>query len=238
MTSSSKDRTAGSHPPVRRAQNAAVPSPAVPPEAASPRGAGGTAGASPNAPVQEAPRHPSSPSPPLCEGDGSRGAREEGPGIVSRTGAGLAPAESPPGSARPHAALPGGSTWTIELPAGLELLSLNGREHYYARHRLYQSLKQAAWAMVLKAKLPRLQRVTVTVVYDPPDRRHRDADNLAPTLKALVDGLVASGRIGAGVPLRPGQGDDSRYVAAVTMEIGPEPYPRGRLRLIICEVAP
>lgn len=145
--------------------------------------------------------------------------------------------QTPAGGAPERASvLSAGQGWTIELPAGLALLSLNDRDHWATRNRTYQSLKKAAWAMTLNARMPRLERVTVTLVYDPPDRRHRDADNLAATLKAVVDGIVASGRIGPGVPARPGLGDDSRYVPAVSMEISGETFPRGRLRIIVREV--
>ncbi len=147
------------------------------------------------------------------------------------------PALDPPGGAAVTGPVPsGGTTWTIELPPGLKLLSANGREHYMARHRIYQEIKKAAWAMTVKARIPRLGRVEIQGIYDPPDRRHRDADNLAASLKAVIDGIVASGRIGPGVPARPGLGDDSRYVAAVSMTIGEQVYPQGRLRILIHEV--
>lgn len=136
-----------------------------------------------------------------------------------------APAE---GARTPDAAPPAGTTYTIGLPAGLALLSLNGREHYMARHRAYQSLKKSAWAMILNARVPRLRRVEITAVYDPPDRRQRDPDNIAASLKPCVDALVAARVIPS---------DDSRYVTSVRCEIGAQVYPRGRLRLIIREVA-
>jgi hypothetical protein len=103
------------------------------------------------------------------------------------------------------------------------------------RYRKAKVLKDAAIVMTRKAKVPRLERVHVTVVYDPPDGRHRDADNLSPSGKALVDGfalvaLPAYGKRGQ-VP-----GDDSRHVAGVLYEIGPETFPRGRLRMIITDL--
>lgn len=169
---------------------------------------------------------------------GAEGGCESPPGLPAapRTAAVIPPfavavrgtPETPPGGARPHAAPPGGSTWEIELPAGLKLLSLNGREHYMVRNRTYQSLKKAAWAMTVNARVPRLERVEITAVYDPPDRRQRDPDNLAASLKPCVDALVAARVI---------PNDDSRYVAGVSCEIGERIYPRGRLRLIIREVA-
>jgi hypothetical protein len=139
-------------------------------------------------------------------------------------------AQSPEGGASEHApASPSGSTartWTMELPAGLGLLSLNGREHWAARNRAAQALKKAAWAMTVSAKVPRLERIGVRVLYDPPDRRRRDHDNLAATLKPLIDGIVAAGVVGD---------DDTGHVAPPRCEITGTVYPRGRLRIVITE---
>ena len=37
--------------------------------------------------------------------------------------------------------------WTLELPAGLKVLSLNGRIHWSEQRRRAAELKKAAWAM-------------------------------------------------------------------------------------------
>jgi crossover junction endodeoxyribonuclease RusA len=124
---------------------------------------------------------------------------------------------------------PGPRTFTIALPAGLKLLSLNGREHWSERARRTESLKKAAWAMTLQAKIPRLDRVSVVVEYQPPDHRRRDADNPAPSAKACIDGIVAAGVLT----------DDAcpRYVTGIQSTIG-EPYPKGRLVIHLTEVLP
>ena len=118
---------------------------------------------------------------------------------------------------------------TIELPAGLDLLSPNQRLHWAERNRRFQVLKKAAWAMALKDHVPRLEHASVVVEYQPPDRRRRDADN-TPTAsgKPCLDGLVAA---------RVLPGDDSRHVIQVAYRIG-EPYPRGRLVLHLKEGPP
>ena len=125
--------------------------------------------------------------------------------------------------------------WEIILPAGLEVLSLNGREHWAARNRKVQALKDAAIVMTRKAGVPQLEYVEFTVIYDPPDGRHRDPDNLVASAKAAIDGAawVVLPHYGK---RRPIAGDDSRHVARVSCEIGPEPFPRGRLRMIITEL--
>jgi len=145
----------------------------------------------------------------------------------------------PPGAGRPLPDAPGvkpdpggapqapGRTFTIALPPGLALLSLNDRGHWAARYRRSEALKKAAWAMALQAKIPRLERVSITAEYQPPDRRHRDADNPVASVKAAIDGIVAAGILPS---------DESpRYVASVTCSIG-EPYPKGRLVLHLAEL--
>ena len=151
------------------------------------------------------------------------------------------PAGSPQDTAgtaeRTDAAVPAARTWTIELPAGMKLLGQNDRLHYMERHRRSEVIKKAAWATALKAKPAYLERVNVTLVYDPPNpSRDRDPDNLSPTLKPVIDGITLAGKIGKHIPGRRGSGDDARYVVHAGCEISDQPYPRGRLRVIICEV--
>ena len=155
-----------------------------------------------------------------------------GAGATSRAqapGRGRAP-QTPAREGRPSSATRAGTTtgrtFTIALPAGLKLLSLNDRLHFGERHRRTQDLKRAACVMALSKKIPRLERVSVVVEYQPRDRRHRDADNIAASAKALIDGL----RAGKILPE-----DDSRHVTEVTCRIG-EPYPLGRLVLHLTEV--
>lgn len=142
-----------------------------------------------------------------------------------------------PGGGEPSANADGSSSllpgqarsWTIVLPAGLPLLSLNGRIHHMERYRRSQALKKAAWAMTLKGKVPRLERISVVVEYQPPDEsRRRDADNVpAASGKACVDGIVAAGVV---------PDDESpRYVAEIKNRVGPV-YPKGRLVLYVTEV--
>jgi hypothetical protein len=121
-------------------------------------------------------------------------------------------------------------TWVLELPAGMKTLSLNQRLHWAERNRRNAALKQAAWALARNAKIPRLERASVVVEYQPPDRRHRDADNAATASgKACIDGIVAAGVL---------EDDESpRFITQVTYRIG-ERHPHGRLVLTIAEVMP
>jgi hypothetical protein len=82
--------------------------------------------------------------------------------------------------------------------------------------------------MALHDKVPRMERVSILAEYQPPpDGRRRDADNPIASVKALIDGIVKAGVLA----------DDEcpRYVTSVTCRIG-EPYPRGRLVLVLTEV--
>jgi crossover junction endodeoxyribonuclease RusA len=143
-------------------------------------------------------------------------------------GPGMAPV--PAGSALDaDGALPDrpGRTYTLALPPGLKLLSLNDRIHFSERYRRSEALKKAAWAMAIHRKVPRLERVSIVVEYQPRDRRLRDPDNIAASAKAAIDGCRAAGVLPQ---------DDSRHVTEVICRIG-EPYPLGRLVLHLTEVA-
>jgi Holliday junction resolvase RusA-like endonuclease len=94
-----------------------------------------------------------------------------------------------------------------------------------ARHRTFQTLKTAAWAMLKNARVPRLDRVTICAVYDPPDNRRRDPDNLV--VKPFVDAVVAAGIL---------PDDDKRHVAWAHFEISEDIRRPSRVRLIITEV--
>lgn len=119
--------------------------------------------------------------------------------------------------------------FVIELPAGLKVLSLNDRLHWAEKNRRAQALKKAAWVMALKQRIPHLERAAIAVEYQPPDRRHRDADNAATASgKACIDGIVAAGVLA--------DDESPRYVTGVTYTVGP-PFPKGRLVLRITEAA-
>jgi hypothetical protein len=139
--------------------------------------------------------------------------------------------ERPEGSVLGGCALSSGfqaRAWVIEMPPGLALLSLNQRLHWAERNRRAQALKKAAWAMALNRKVPHLERASVVVEYQPPDRRHRDADNAATASgKPCIDGLVAAGVLN----------DDEcpRYITSVAYTVG-APFPKGRLVLHVTEV--
>jgi crossover junction endodeoxyribonuclease RusA len=85
------------------------------------------------------------------------------------------------------------TTWRLDLPIARPI-SLNGRYgHWAAQRRDSNALRDAVTVLARAARIPRLERFTVELHYEPRDNRRRDVDNLIPTLKHVVDGLVAAG---------------------------------------------
>lgn len=119
-----------------------------------------------------------------------------------------------------------GRTWTIEMPAGQQLLNANQRLHHMAKHRITKQLRHDAYNLALYARIPRLERARIDCYYEPPDRRTRDAANWHDTAKPLVDGLVDAGVL---------DDDDSTRLEGPFMHIG-EVYPLGRIVLHITEL--
>ncbi|MFJ3793948.1 hypothetical protein [Kitasatospora sp. NPDC090091] len=82
----------------------------------------------------------------------------------------------------------------VALPAGLDLLNANQRQHHQAKARLVKEIRTAAWAAARSARLPRLERAHILYVVHPNSvSRRRDPGNWAPSAKAAVDGLVDAG---------------------------------------------
>jgi hypothetical protein len=174
------------------------------------------------------------------------------PGLTAAT-AGAGPDRLPagPGTSAAHRGVPGthapvppagsvppekgggtgsalGRVFTLELPAGLELVNANKRyPHPAVRGRVVAEIRKAAWAMALHDKLPPLERVQIIVEYQPARvTRSRDGGNWAPSGKAAIDGLRDA---------RVLEDDDSSRVMLESYRIG-QPHPRGRLVLYILEV--
>lgn len=88
-----------------------------------------------------------------------------------------------------------------DLPWSTPPISLNDRGHWRARAKKVKDVRADAKILAMAAHLPRnLSHVTVQLVYQPRDRRRRDADNLVGTLKAICDGLVDYGMVDDDTP--------------------------------------
>ena len=138
--------------------------------------------------------------------------------------------EGPAGTAR---------TWTIELPPGTPIITGNNRMDRYARNRRVQDLKDTVAAVArCRLNIPQLGHVAITTTYYSPPRLKRqrhpfasdaisDHDGIAPTAKALIDGLVMCGVL---------RGDTKRWVRSGTCVLADETHPRGQIVLTITEV--
>lgn len=84
-------------------------------------------------------------------------------------------------------------TWRIHLPYRTPPLTLNQRLHHMAEYRIKEAVKGATILLAKQARIPRLKAITAELVWLKGDNRQADADNIAPTLKPCLDGLVAAG---------------------------------------------
>lgn len=86
-------------------------------------------------------------------------------------------------------------SWPVLLPYRRPPLSLNQKLHHMAEYRLKQRLKADTQLVVRAARVPSMKAVTAELVWFKGDNRRADADNIAPTLKPVLDGMVAAGVI-------------------------------------------
>lgn len=81
---------------------------------------------------------------------------------------------------------------TFNIPRDL-LLTSNQRHHWTKRSRATKTLRAMGYHITKQARLKPMQRARLIVTVAWPNRRRRDVSNLAPTIKALVDGSVDAG---------------------------------------------
>lgn len=118
--------------------------------------------------------------------------------------------------------------YTIELPAGLELLTLNQRLAWQVQRAHARAIRQAAMICARNAKLPQLDRVHIYCWIRPkPLTRTRDASNWSLSAKPAVDGLVD-----AKVLIN----DDNEHVTGPDMRMADERVKGGQIVLEIREV--
>jgi len=84
-------------------------------------------------------------------------------------------------------------TWSLSLPYRRPPLNLNQRLHHMAEYRIKTQLKQDIILLARAHKIPRLAAVTAELVWFKGDNRVADSDNISPTLKPCLDGLVSAG---------------------------------------------
>jgi hypothetical protein len=103
-------------------------------------------------------------------------------------------------------------TWTFELTG--PALNANHRLHWRQERERKAAWRDAAQQMarsVVGARPPRLERASVSIVWVPPDARERDAENIAPVAKSVVDGIVRAGLL---------VDDSSRHIFGPNLSVG------------------
>lgn len=83
------------------------------------------------------------------------------------------------------------TTATLYLPWPNKVLSPNARVHWGKLSIAKRAAKAEAYYIVRAARLMNIKASTLTVrvQFFPPDRRHRDTDNMLASCKAAFDGL-------------------------------------------------
>lgn len=77
-----------------------------------------------------------------------------------------------------------------------EMLTANDKMHWGARARITKQLRRRGYMLGREGRgvdILCLQRARVEFEFAYPDRRRRDRHNLAPTVKAIMDGLIDAG---------------------------------------------
>lgn len=85
-------------------------------------------------------------------------------------------------------------TWVLILPYRKipDGLSLNSRAHHMVKHRSTQEVRSDVVKLARSQRIPKLERIGVTLTWVVADRRNRDPDNMAGLWKAAVDGLASN----------------------------------------------
>lgn len=112
----------------------------------------------------------------------------------SRTGASAFPDSNPATTNTKNKKNPG--TWAFTMPMPDKFINSNDRLHWAKKAKLTKAWREAAHWYAKAAGLPKgLRRVHVLVEIHKSTTRKYDAGNLAPTAKAVVDGLVDYGLV-------------------------------------------
>jgi crossover junction endodeoxyribonuclease RusA len=112
------------------------------------------------------------------------------------------------------------TTLTVTLPRA-SVLSSNDRHHWRSAAKIAADLRQVG-ALASRGITPVTGPVDVVVTVSYPDRRRRDAPNLWPTVKPLIDGMVDAGVL---------PDDSDAQVRRTVFQAGGERCAKGFVRL-------
>ncbi len=83
--------------------------------------------------------------------------------------------------------------YTIPLTFTKPPLNMNQRMHWAQKAKITKAIRHEAMVRCRATRIRKANHITVQLHYQPRDNRRRDASNLMPTQKALVDGIVDAG---------------------------------------------
>lgn len=113
----------------------------------------------------------------------------------------------------------------IDLPWPPRELSPNARVHWSVKARKAKAYRNTCYLLTKEALIKAPEgRAVLSLCFVPPDRRHRDDDNLVAAFKAGRDGIAEA----LGV-------DDRQFVTEFHMSA--DTYPGGQVRVTIREAA-
>lgn len=118
------------------------------------------------------------------------------------------------------------TTYRLVLPWSTPPLTQNQRHHWSVRNRKTREIRETVAWLAKAARIPVCEHLTVQLVWAPGDRRRRDGDNCAPTVKACVDALARGPRKDLiGLDLVPD--DTPEHVTVLPTLIEPPPHEPG-----------
>jgi crossover junction endodeoxyribonuclease RusA len=80
----------------------------------------------------------------------------------------------------------------VTFPWPPKELSPNQKSHWAKKAKFAKQYRLTCWALAKEAKLETSKegKVYLEITFFPPDKRHRDADNMVASIKAGLDGLA------------------------------------------------
>ena len=116
--------------------------------------------------------------------------------------------------------------YVLDFPRPDEWINANTREHWAVKAAKVRNWRAAAAHHAMAALVPPMTRLEVVAQPRWASKRRHDNGNIAPTVKACVDGLVDAGVL---------VDDSSRIVVSESYQEGPPARGVARLRLILVD---
>lgn len=118
------------------------------------------------------------------------------------------------------------SIYVLDFARPDEWINANVREHWTIKAAKVRTWRAAVATHAIDARLPYMTRVEIVAQPRWASKRRHDSSNIAPTVKACVDGLVDAGVL---------PDDSSQIVVSESYQEGPIAVKLARLRLILVD---